>query len=345
MWYHGLMAGEGRNANTDTRRRQILTEAFPKGVPTLWCPVVTHYRADGSIDVERASAHLHSLAPHIGGILLPGSTGDGWQQTADEKRALIASVVPDAVRHDLAVLVGVLEAALDEMLASLTSLAGSKTFGDVSGVVVCAPRGASVSQSEIARALAAILDRSFPTVIYQLPQMTKNEISPLTVEELASRYANFLMLKDSSGTDTIARSGRSFGGVILVRGAEMGYSGWIKPRGPYDGFLLSTANWLAPSLRVLASAAAAGREEKQLAARVDRVVAGAFALVEDFAHGNAFANSAKLMDHVMAHGPWASEIAGPRYRNGSTAPADRVEAAVRLLDENHLMPDHGYLAG
>ncbi len=339
------MAGDAKKANTETQRRQILTELFRQGVPTLWCPTVTHYRADGSIDVERAAAHLHFLAPHIGGILLPGSTGDGWQQTADEKRALVASVVPDAARHGLAVLVGVLEAALDEMQSSLTSLSRGKAFGDVTGVVVCAPRGASVSQSEISRSLEAILERSFATVIYQLPQITKNEISPLTIEDLASRYANFLMLKDSSGTDTIARSGRSFGGVVLVRGAELGYSGWIKPRGPYDGFLLSTANWLAPSLRTLVDAAAAGREEKQLAARVDRVVAGAFALVEDFAHGNAFANSAKLMDHIMAHGPRASKVAGPRYRDGSTAPADRVEAAVRLLRENDLMPDHGYLAG
>ncbi len=338
------MAGEGKKSNTETRRRQILTELFPTGVPTLWCPVVTHYRADGSIDVERASAHLHFLAPHLGGILLPGSTGDGWQQTADEKAALVASVVPDARRHGLAVLVGVLEPALDEMHVSLTELAGSKAFGDVSGIVVCAPRGANVSQSEIARAFAAILDRSFPTVIYQLPQITRNEISPLTVEDLVSKYPNLLMLKDSSGSDTIARSGRSFGGVVLVRGAELSYSSWIKPRGPYDGFLLSTANWLAPSLRVLASAAARGRDETQLAARVDRVVAGAFALVEDFTHGNAFANSAKLMDHVMAHGPQAPKVAGPRYRSGATAPADRVEAAVRLLRENGLMPDRGYLA-
>ncbi len=338
------MAGEGKKANTETQRRQIIAELFPDGVPTLWCPVVTHYRTDGSIDVERVSAHLHFLAPHIGGILLPGSTGDGWQQTADEKRALVASVVPDATRHGLAVLVGVLEAALDEMLASLTELAGSKVFGDVSGVVVCAPRGASVSQSEIARALARILDRNLPTVLYQLPQITKNEISPLTIEELASRYPNFLMLKDSGGADTIARSGRSFGGVFLVRGAELGYTEWLKPRGPYDGFLLSTANWLAPSLRALTEAGT-GDEKKQLAARVDRVVAGAFALVEDFTHGNAFANSAKLMDHVMAHGPQAPRVAGPRYRNGATAPADRVEAAVRLLRENDLMPDHGYLAG
>ena len=62
---------------TETRR-QLLARFFPNGVPTLWCPLITHYDADGVIDRKRMAAHLEHISPFVKGILVPGSTGDGW---------------------------------------------------------------------------------------------------------------------------------------------------------------------------------------------------------------------------------------------------------------------------
>ncbi len=329
-------------AETEAERRERFRELFPEGIPRLWCPTISHYDRSGSIDAERASAHLESIAPHIGGILLPGSTGDGWDQTADEKRALISTIVAPAARLGLPVLIGVLERTVEEMHAFVDSLTGIVSIpGDAVGIVVCAPTGADRTESELSDAFATLLDRGLPTVLYQLPQITENEFSADTAAALAERYPNFVMLKDSSGSDAVAKSGRDFRGVFLVRGAELAYARWIAPSGPYDGFLLSTANWIAPALRTLVDRPSSAADLSQ---RVDHAVSGAFALVSDVPVGNPFANSAKLMDHVMAYGWGAADVPGPRLRDGWVAPADLVAAAVELARDTRMLPDRGYLS-
>ena len=330
-------------SDTHTERRRLLDELFPGGVPRLWCPTITHYDERGLIDAARSHAHLESIAPHIGGILLPGSTGDGWDQTADEKRALLATIVPAAKRLGLHVLIGVLERTVEEMHTFLDTLSDVVPIPSAAvGVVVCTPAGANRSQSELFESFASILDRGLPTVLYQLPQITKNEFTAETAAELANRYPNFVMLKDSSGADVVASSDRYFGGVYLVRGAELSYPQWIAPKGPYDGFLLSTANWLAPSLGRLIDTRASGSDLSQ---RIDRVVDGAFELVAGVPVGNAFSNSAKLMDHVMAYGSRADGVPGPRFRDGWRPPMDLLAAAVDLARSCRVLPERGYLSG
>ena len=320
-------------------RKMLMDRLFPNGVPRLWCPAITHYRDDGTIDAGRARAHLRFLARYVGGLLVPGSTGDGWDQSRDLKRTLLDVVLPEARRLGLPVLLGVLERTADTMQTFLTEF--EAVTGDaVAGIVVCPPSGAELSQAEIREALERVLGRGRPTVLYQLPQVTMNEMSPGTVDDLAGRYPNLIMVKDSGGGDAIARSGLARG-VVLVRGAELDYANWIKPLGPYDGFLLSTANWLAHAIRELVDDPA-GSIAGGLATRIDRAVSGAFELVGGFPHGNAFANSAKLMDHVMAFGERAAERPGPRFMNGSTAPQEAVAAGVTLLRETGFLPPNGY---
>src|SRR5437879_4047846 len=69
---------------SDARRAALKQKLFPKGVPTLWCPSLTHYDSNGGIDVARIAAHLRHLAPHSKGFLIPGSTSDGWELTDQE---------------------------------------------------------------------------------------------------------------------------------------------------------------------------------------------------------------------------------------------------------------------
>ena len=77
----------------------------------------------------------------------------------------------------------------------------------VCGFTVCPPKGEHLSQGEIRDALSQILDLGLPVALYQLPQVTQNEMSPDTVVELAERFPNFCLFKDSSGTDAIAQAG------------------------------------------------------------------------------------------------------------------------------------------
>ncbi len=321
------------------QRRDLIQCTFPGGIARLWCPPLTHYRQDGSLDTDRIKAHIRALAPFVGGLLVPGSTGDGWELSRTQKIELLDSVLPLAAGLGLPVLIGALERTTDEMLDFIAALGQRVHEAPVAGIVACAPSGAGLPEETIEASFRRILELGLPTAIYQLPQVTDNEISSDTIVRLAGRYANFFMIKDSSGEDHLAKAGLDLGGVFLVRGAELGYSAWLKPQGPYDGFLLSTANWLAPQLAKITAKTGTA----QLDRAIDAAVAGAFELVPGYPTGNAFGNSAKLMDHVMAFGNKATLTPGPYSRDGSPFPEELVSRALKLLLAQGLLPVSGYM--
>jgi len=320
-------------------RRSLIQRTFPDGIARLWCPPLTHYRNDASLDTDRIKAHIRALAPFVGGLLVPGSTGDGWDLSRTQKLELLDAVLPLAAMLGLPVLVGALERTTEGMLDFIHALGRRVKEAPVVGIVACAPSGAEQSEAAMEASFDRILELGLPTAIYQLPQVTRNEISAASIARLASQFSNFFMVKDSSGEDHIALADVDTGGVFLVRGAELGYSGWLKPRGPYDGFLLSTANWLAPQLASIA----AGAGTVRLDAAVDAAVAGAFGLVPGYPTGNAFGNSATLMDHVLAFGDGAVSVPGPFSRDGKAFPQQLVDQAVQLMRKNGLLPAIGYL--
>ena len=95
-----------------TPRQTLLDTLFPHGVPRLWCPLLSHFRSDGSIDVARMERHLTAIAPFVKGIMLPGSTGEGWDMTEVQIRELLTVVLRLARPLDLRVLIGVLRKEL-----------------------------------------------------------------------------------------------------------------------------------------------------------------------------------------------------------------------------------------
>ena len=76
-----------------------------------------------------------------------------------------------------------------------------------------------------------MLGLGYPIALYQLPQVTENEITPETVAELASRFPNFYLFKDTSGEDRVALADLDLQGVFLVRGAEGQYHQWPRAVG------------------------------------------------------------------------------------------------------------------
>ncbi|URI06085.1 dihydrodipicolinate synthase family protein [Aquincola tertiaricarbonis] len=349
------------------RRAAWLQRLLPDGVPRLWCPLLTPYTAQGAIDAPRLQAHLRFLQPHVRGLLVPGSTGDGWQLADDEGRTLLQLLMDQAPRLGLHLLVGVLKPGLDDMLATLADLsgwlhrrAGMAASADgasddtelarvlrhsgVCGFTVCPPHGAGLTQDEIATALDRLLATGLPMALYQLPQVTGNEMAPQTVAALADRHANLLMLKDTSGADRVAAAG--FRQAFLVRGAEGGYSRHLAAAGgDYDGFLLSTANVFAPQLAALLAHLDAGQQAQAdaLSARLQAVVEAVFAAAAPVPWGNAFTNANKALDHFMAHGPQAEAVPGPRLHSGHLLPPALISAAGQALRQHALMPARGYL--
>jgi dihydrodipicolinate synthase/N-acetylneuraminate lyase len=342
-------------------REKIIAVLFPTGVPRLWCPLLTHYRDDGSIDFDRMSIHFSHIVPSVKGYLVPGSTGDGW--VLDEQQTLQVSdfAVQQAQKYDIHLLLGVLKSDTESMIRTISAMLGvnvrkqsrnelTRILMDkhICGFTVCPPTGETLSQSEIMAGLSAILDLGLPTALYQLPQVTGNEMEPATFAELEQLYANVILFKDSSGEDRIALSDFDKGGIFMVRGAEGDYAIWLKDvTGPYDGFLLSTANCFARELNTLIERLESGDREKaeEISDRLTTAVNSVFALVEPLTYGNPFTNANKAIDHFFAFGPDAIAKDGPMLHGKVRLPADIIGETRDILVRCRLMPEKGYLEG
>ena len=346
-----------RPTQTAVERRKLLARLLPDGIPTLWCPLITHYDRDGAIDQPRMAAHLRHLSPYVKGFLIPGSTGDGWELSDAETRRLLEVVIEPITKLRLQLLVGALKTDAEAALRAIretTDWIEARAAGGQSGLAqsgvcgftICPPRGKELSQQQMGTALRSILETRVPVAIYQLPQVTQNEMSPELVADLARQFPNFILFKDTSGADRVALSGQKLENVFLVRGAEGDYVRWLKSvKGPYDGFLLSSANCFARELHLIIEnlkvrqAKAARERSEHLTSCIHEV----FGVVTGLPHGNAFANANKAVDHFFAFGPRAGVASPPRLHAGVSLPADVIRATGEALSRHGLMPEKGYL--
>ncbi len=76
-----------------SKRKNLQELLFPRGIPPLWCPPLTHFDAARRIDLKRMEAHLAWMMPHVKGYLVPGSTGDGWDLDDAETETVVRFAV------------------------------------------------------------------------------------------------------------------------------------------------------------------------------------------------------------------------------------------------------------
>lgn len=341
------------------QRDNLFEEIFSRGVPRLWCPPLTHYKDDGSIDDKRIEAHWKRLSPHVTGFLVPGSTGDGWELKEHEVNQLIDLAVSMATQLDVYLLIGVLKSdmqsvrrTISQIMAHLQERVGCEKHEDtlvqakVCGFSVCPPWGEELTQQSIEAALASVLELGFPIALYQLPQITQNEVAPDTFARLAKRFKNLAAFKDSSGADHVALNDSGDSGVFLMRGAEGEYIQWLgETGGPYNGLLLSTANCFSADIAEMIRAMEEGRVARatEISENLTVTVQEVFDQASGLPVGNAFANSNKGIDHFMAHGAEAENVAPPMLHAGVRLPLEFIRATGKILRRQGLMPTHGYL--
>jgi dihydrodipicolinate synthase/N-acetylneuraminate lyase len=242
---------------------------------------------------------------------------------------------------------------VDRVLDHLCRRAGTQSAVEafaaahVRGLTIAAPSSATpLSQEAIVAALEPVFGLGLPMALYQLPQVTGNTMAPELVAGLAERFPNLLLFKDSGGKDEVALSGRMPAGVTLLRGAEGDYARWSKARGgPYDGFLLSSANAFPAQLARVLEDLRHGRmaEAERCSAAVSAAVADAFAAVAGMRVGNAFTNANKALAHVMAYGRDAPGAPPPRLHAGVPLPRAVLETVAGSLERHGLLPRRGYL--
>jgi dihydrodipicolinate synthase/N-acetylneuraminate lyase len=343
-------------------RAALIRAIFPHGVPRLWCPLLTHYTAapGGGVILDRArlTAHVRSMQPWVKGFLIPGSTGEGWEMTDEETRALLEMAAEEVRAIGGQILAGVLktdaQAARDAIAALADWLKQRSGKEDILAAMadsaicaftICPPSGATLGQDVIAAELAATLGTGLPFALYQLPQVTKNEMSPDTLFALAAVRPNFFLFKDTSGTDSAVKAG--FREVFLLRGAEGDYTEHLaEGGGAYDGFLLSTANCFARQLAAMMEHMAKGERDaaEDISEMLTAVCAVMFTAAGQVGFGNAFTNATKAMDHIMAHGADALAAPPPLLHSGFRLPPALIQAAHDELAQHGLVPEKGYLA-
>jgi hypothetical protein len=121
--------------------------------------------------------------------LIFGSTGDGWELSDGEMSELLDFLILQAEELEIRLLIGVLRPDADVARRRVIEIVGylkqKCDTGDpekalsqckICGFTVCAPKGRELSQSFIRQKLFEILDLGYPTALYQLPQVTENEI-------------------------------------------------------------------------------------------------------------------------------------------------------------------------
>jgi 4-hydroxy-tetrahydrodipicolinate synthase len=333
---------------------------FPEGIPRLWCPLLTHYRDDKTIDFDRMKAHFAYISTWVEGFLIPGSTGDGWELTEEETLQLAEFAVAHTrnkkgshllmglLRADAAGVKGILSAMQGRNIFHLSENKGAGTVispPHICGITICPPRGKNLAQVKIDAELSEILDMSLPTGLYQLPQLTENEASPETFARLTEKYSNLIFFKDSSGNDRIASSSVDKAGVFLVRGAEGDYARWLREAGgPYDGFLLSTANCFPRELRSVIENLEKGyfQAAAETSGRLSTLIKKVFAIVQPLTCGNAFTNANKAIDHFLAYGSTAAGRPGPLLHAGVRLSREILSATRSVLDNQGFLPAKGY---
>jgi len=344
---------------TKEKRIKLRAYFFGEWMPGLWCPPLTHYTDDGRMDFKRMEMHLMKMSRRIKAFLVPGSTSDGWEMNNEEVHLLLEYYLEMSKKLRIHLLVGMLRTetaaareGIKETMRWFREIAGKSDTIEVMrelgvcGFTVCADKGKDKTQEEIYEGLRDVLELKVPMALYQLPQVTENEISPETAGRLTEEFSNFYLFKDSSGADKIVLSEADLGGVFLLRGSESDYWKWQKSNGgPYDGFLLGSANCFAEEISLMLELLGKGKidKAKELSKKVTNVVIKVSEEVKDFPAGNAFTNSSKAIDHFFAYGETAINIEPPMLHAGVRLRKEFIEVAGQALRDNGLMPSEGYV--
>ncbi|WP_420369911.1 4-hydroxy-tetrahydrodipicolinate synthase [Curtobacterium sp. L1-20] len=157
--------------------------------------LVTPFHDDESLNLDQMRLHTdRAVQAGADGVFCLGTNGEFFQQTEDERLAVLETVV-DAAAGRVPVYGGAGAVGTKETvrIAQRMQAAGA----DVLSVIT--PYFAAASQDELYRHFAVVAEAvDIPVLIYNIPARTGNTITPATVARLAE-IDNIAGVKDSSG--------------------------------------------------------------------------------------------------------------------------------------------------
>lgn len=160
-------------------------------IPPMATPLSSHDVLDLS-GLERLVEHL--LAGGVHGLFILGTTGEGPSLSHALQREMIGATLRLVARR-VPVLVGI----TDTCLAASVQLANFAADAGADAVVASAPHYFRLAQPELLDYLEALVkDLPLPSVLYNMPHLTKVSFEPETVEKMLS-WKKVIGIKDSSG--------------------------------------------------------------------------------------------------------------------------------------------------
>lgn len=313
----------------------------------LWAPILTHYELADNLRLNKAliKKHMKWLEPSVKQFLVCGTTGDGWilsDKLINDWLEILTE--KNFLTDQNKILFGAFGNTTKEVLhrAKLIEdyLTDHTCEASFFGLTLCAPVNETITQNEIIKHFEKIIENTLlPISIYQLPQVVKCEIKPETLKYLKDKFKKRIVLfKDTSDEDKVIDSKIDFGDLKFLRGAEKNYFNHIKPRGKYDGFLLSTANCFGKVLREILKEVEKNNFEKaeNLSKKLSDIIGVSFDKGEKLNFGNPFSNVNKAFLHVIFNKEKFNDLnCKTCFKNN--IPDDFLTYANGLLVENKLI--------
>ncbi|MDX1998677.1 MAG: dihydrodipicolinate synthase family protein [Thermoanaerobaculia bacterium] len=200
----------------------------------LFPAITTPFDATGAIDHDFLAEHARWLvARGADGIVPLGSLGEGATLTAEEKRAVLATLVA-ALGESAPVVPGIAALSTAEAVALAQD---AKTLG-CRGLMVLPPYVYSSDWREMKAHVATVIAATdLPVILYNNPIAYKTDFLPEHVAELAAELPNLAAVKESSGdvrrvTALHALLGDRLDLMVglddaIVEGIAAGATGWI----------------------------------------------------------------------------------------------------------------------
>ena len=89
------------------------------GFPTLWFPPLTYFKEGGIIDTGRMTEALEEIYPYSKGVLVPGSTGDGWVLPQEKQEDIVRFFLRGFKFGRFSMMIGALKQTSEETIKSV----------------------------------------------------------------------------------------------------------------------------------------------------------------------------------------------------------------------------------
>ena len=164
-------------------------------VEGIYTPIVTPYSDDGAIDRDRfAEVAERLIASGVHGIILAGTTGEYYAQTAEE-RATLMRLARDVIKGRVPLIVGTGALRTEE---SIWFAEQAKEVGADAILVATPPYSVPTGRENALHALAIDRAVNLPIMLYNYPGRMAAEMDEDFLDRVG-RSPNFCAIKESSG--------------------------------------------------------------------------------------------------------------------------------------------------